>query len=89
MSFNCSIRAQFGTDVKANAVHGSSDVEHAKEHIKLVFGDMEFSADGTVKSKGLFYAAAVLCGYNDHAHFYCLISSHKVSIKLYLVISQV
>ena len=41
-----SIRAQFGQDVKANAVHGSSTADHAKESIKLVFGDVEFSSDG-------------------------------------------
>jgi len=40
------IRAQFGQDIKANAVHGSSNLEHAKEHIQLVFGDMEFASDG-------------------------------------------
>ena len=48
-----SLRAQYGQDIKANAVHGSSTQEHAKESIKLVFGEMEFNADGTVKGRGL------------------------------------
>jgi len=40
-----SLRAKLGQDVKANAVHGSSTADHAKESIKLVFGDVEFSSD--------------------------------------------
>ncbi|XP_023930674.1 thioredoxin domain-containing protein 3 homolog isoform X5 [Lingula anatina] len=46
-----SIRAQFGSDVKANAVHGSSDVEHAKEAITAIFGDLVFEKDGTLKGE--------------------------------------
>ena len=43
------IRAQFGQDIKANAVHGSSTNEHAQQSIKLVFGEMEFTPDGMLK----------------------------------------
>lgn len=44
------LRAQYGHDVKANALHGSSSVEHAKQSMKLVFGqELEFNEDGTVK----------------------------------------
>ena len=50
-SFYFSVRASFGKDIKANAVHGSSDVNRAQEEMKLVFGDVQFNADGTVKSK--------------------------------------
>lgn len=44
----CSLRAQFGSDVKANALHGSSTVESAKEIITRVFGGVEFDKTGNV-----------------------------------------
>ena len=43
------IRAQFGTTIKENAVHGSSNPDHAKKNIDMIFGELEFNADGTVK----------------------------------------
>ncbi|KAK6181619.1 hypothetical protein SNE40_009441 [Patella caerulea] len=43
------IRAVFGSSVLENAVHGSSDPEHAKKSIEKVFGHLEFNSDGTVK----------------------------------------
>ena len=49
--FSFRIRAQFGTDIKQNAVHGSSNEEHASKNIKLVFGDLEFTPDGRVKGR--------------------------------------
>ncbi len=47
------LRAQFGTDIKANALHGSSTEDSAKEAVKLVFGEeVEYNEDGTVKITG-------------------------------------
>ena len=44
----CSIRAQFGSDIKANAVHGPSTQENAKAVISEIFGDLKTRSDGTV-----------------------------------------
>ena len=50
MFIYCRLRAQYGHDIKANALHGSSTVEHAVESMKLVFGEsLEFNPDGTVR----------------------------------------
>lgn len=32
-----------------NAVHGSSNKEHADKTIAMVFGEVEFNEDGTIK----------------------------------------
>ncbi|CAH1788236.1 unnamed protein product [Owenia fusiformis] len=45
------LRAKYGKDVKANALHGSSSVNHAHEGIKEIFGDLEFNKDGTLKEE--------------------------------------
>lgn len=42
----CSIRAQFGTDVKSNAVHGASTEEDAKAVIEQLFGKVVIDEDG-------------------------------------------
>ena len=47
------LRAQFGSDIKANAIHGSSSALHAEESMKLIFGDLKFNPDGTVKKPGI------------------------------------
>lgn len=44
----CSIRAQFGLDIKANAVHGPATEENAKSVINEIFGDLKTNPDGTV-----------------------------------------
>ncbi len=43
------LRALYGEDNLKNAVHGSSTSEHAMKTIKMLFGDVEFAEDGTVK----------------------------------------
>jgi len=43
-----SIRAQFGSDVKANAVHAPTTESEAQLVIKEVFGDLKTKTDGTV-----------------------------------------
>jgi nucleoside diphosphate kinase/thiol-disulfide isomerase/thioredoxin len=46
-----SIRALFGTNIMSNAIHGSSNAESALDDLHLIFGDLEFDADGNIKKK--------------------------------------
>ncbi|KAI0230921.1 Thioredoxin domain-containing protein [Lamellibrachia satsuma] len=43
------IRAQFGHNSLANAVHGSANQEEADKNISLIFGDLDVTPDGRVK----------------------------------------
>jgi hypothetical protein len=40
------LRATYGENILKNAVHGSSNSEHAKKTIQAIFGDLKFSEDG-------------------------------------------
>jgi hypothetical protein len=36
----------FGTSVLSNAVHGPSDIDSAKDELRMIFGEVEFDDEG-------------------------------------------
>lgn len=42
------MRGLYGTDPLRNAVHGSSNPEHAKATIAKIFGELSFNKDGSL-----------------------------------------
>jgi len=47
VAISCRIRAQFGKDTLANAVHGSANPEEAEHDINVIFGDLDITTEGT------------------------------------------
>ena len=45
----CRLRGQYGTDTLKNALHGSSNPEHAMSTIQKIFGELYFNKDGTAQ----------------------------------------
>jgi len=53
--FECyRLRAQFGSSIVANAVHGASNRISADNEINLIFGDVDFDKEGL--TSGFLYA---------------------------------
>lgn len=49
-----SLRAQYGTEMPFNAVHGSQDREDADRELALLFPSFKFSDEDTETSQGKF-----------------------------------
>ncbi|CAG2249597.1 NME8 [Mytilus edulis] len=54
-----SIRAMYGESILRNAVHGSSNPEHAKRSIKTIFGDRSCSCTIILRDLGIFNEAVL------------------------------
>ncbi|XP_052812769.1 thioredoxin domain-containing protein 6-like isoform X13 [Mya arenaria] len=46
------LRGKYGTDILRNAVHGSTDKEHALTTITKIFGELYFNKDGSLREQG-------------------------------------
>lgn len=64
-----------------NAIHGSSNKEHASNTIAMVFGEVEFNEDGTIKgtlieykrkSKEPLHIHTQHCNKKSSSYFLCL-----------------
>uniref|UniRef100_A0A4W3GQ02 Nucleoside diphosphate kinase-like domain-containing protein n=1 Tax=Callorhinchus milii TaxID=7868 RepID=A0A4W3GQ02_CALMI len=47
-SFPNSFRAQFGKSILQNGLHGSSSIQHARQHIRLIFGEAVLDQFGII-----------------------------------------
>ena len=59
-----------------NAIHGSSNKEHASKTIAMVFGEVEFNEDGTIKGTLIEYKRKSKEPLHTHTHNTAIKSSY-------------